>query len=932
MRLDTNNRFQIMYMFICVVFIGLFVRMSYMTIIQGDDFYSVAENKVYKKIESQAPRGEIRDRNGVLLAGSRPSFTVLISQNELVKEKINDTALRLMEILRENNETVNDEFPIKISETGLVFVFDEKIAQWKEKNNIELYKDAKDSFYTVVEISKEQGLIEVAGEETALNLQKKLNDAGVYPPISVSRWEFTEEHKKIEWLAKYKIKDKNIDAASAYELIKKYYDIPENLSDAQVRDILVIRDMLRSKGYFQYEPVQIAVDVSEKTVSTIEELSIDIPGVTVQINPIRYYPNGHLASHILGQIGRISTQEEIAKYVDEKNYSSSDIIGKTGIEKKYEDVLKGENGYRRVQVDAFGRLINSIDYETSVTGDTVYLTIDAELQKVAEESLKKTLELIQVGGTYESKWGNVKLRKNNKIYNKATSGAVVALDVKTGEVLAMASYPDYDPNIFTTGVSLTDMDSLMPKNPNDPLSPKPLYNIATMTSVQPGSTFKMITGLAALESGLDPNYKIKDEGFIEMGGRRFGCWFWNDYGGKHGEEDLVAALRDSCNYYFYCISVGYDYAKNKPIPVEMNSQKILDMAKLFGLDDFTGIQIEEVSGKVPDPEQKMKETKRALHNSISIKMRNYFTDIDITSPLYDERINKITSWMDENPSRNEVIRRMKELNVKEELAVEIAEYVKYSYYNQGNWKTGDTFNMSIGQGAHAYTPVQIANYISAIANNGYLNKVTVVDRIEKYDKSSVEKIERSWKEIPVNKSNLEYLRRGMIDVTDEGTAKEIFQNFPIKVAAKTGTAQKSGKIPAVDEEEYLLSHMKDYRVDKTQAINLANKLKEESTENLASHRYLRRAILELNPNLSDDDINSYKDSYDNFAWFVSYAPHDNPEIAVVSLLFQGGSGGYAGPVAREIIAQYFGLNDQNEEVDTPEEEVVEENITENTTN
>ena len=167
----------------------------------------------------------------------------------------------------------------------------------------------------------------------------------------------------------------------------------------------------------------------------------------------------------------------------------------------------------------------------------------------------------------------------------------------------------------------------------------------------------------------------------------------------------------------------------------------------------------------------------------------------------------------------------------------------------------------------------------------------------------------------------------MIDVTDEGTAKEIFQNFPIKVAAKTGTAQKSGKIPAVDEEEYLLSHMRDYRVDKTQAVNLANKLKSESTENLASHRYLRRAILELNPSLSDEDINRFKDNYDNFAWFVSYAPHDNPEIAVVSLIFQGGSGGYAGPVAREIIGQYFGINNQNEDITTSEQEQVDENST-----
>lgn len=908
MELNIEKRFQLMYLFICVIFIGLFFRMGYMTIIQGDDYYSVAENKVYKKIESQAPRGEIRDRNGLLLAGNRPSFAVLISQNELVKDNINDTAVRLMKIFRENNEVVNDEFPIKIDSSGnYYFIFEEKIKQWKYQNNIESSNDAKESFYTVVQNLKDLGAIETLEEDTVLDLQKKINDAGYYPPISVTKWEFSEDIKKQEWLVKYKIKEKDIDAKSAYALIKNYYSISQDIDQAKVRDIMLIRDLLKSKGYYQYEPVKIAADVSQKTVSIIEELSIEIPGVTVEINPKRYYPNGSLSSHILGQIGRISTQEEIDKFVNEKKYSSSDIIGKTGIEKEYEDILKGENGYRRVQVDAFGRLINSIDSKSPISGDSVYLTIDSKLQKVAEESLKKTLELIQVGGTYESEWGNVRLRKNNTVYDKAKSGAVVALDVNTGEVLAMASYPDYDPNLFTTGVSISDMENLMPENINDSLSPKPLYNIASMTSVQPGSIFKMITGLAALESGLDPNYKIKDEGFIEMGGRNFGCWYWNDFRGKHGEEDLVAALRDSCNYYFYCISVGYDYAKEKPIPVQMNASKILDMAKMFGLDELTGIQIEEVSGKVPDPNQKLEETKKALYNSINVKMRNYFDDIVSSSPLYDERINKIVSWMDENPSRNEMIKRMKELKVKEEFAVEMAEYVKYSYFNQGTWKTGDTFNLSIGQGAHSYTPLQIANYISAIANNGFLNKVTVVDRIESYNKKTVTNIVRESKELPLKKENLEYVRRGMIDVTDEGTAKEIFQNFPIKVAAKTGTAQKSGKIPAVNEEEYLLSHLSDFRVNRLKTIDLAKKLESESSENLASHRYLRRAILELNPSLSDDEVNKFKDNYDNFAWFVSYAPHDNPEIAVVALIFQGGSGGYAGPIAREIIAEYYNL-------------------------
>lgn len=910
---NTENRFKIVYTAICFLFILLFARIVYMTAIKGEDYYLIAENKVYRNIETQAPRGEIRDRNGVLLAGSKPSFTVSISQNELNQEGVNETASLLMNILKENQETYIDEFPIVFTENGYAFTYEQKVRDWKVQNNIDLSKNAEESFRTVARNLNDQGIIKINPEDSDLEIQRKINQAGFYPPISISKMEFTEFIKKQEWLLRYRIRQEDITAEEAFKRLKTFHNIDENISDDKARDIMVIKDLLRSKGYFQYEPAVVAMDISKTTVSKIEELSLELPGVSVDVEPIRYYPNGAFASHILGQIGRISSQDEIEKYVTGLGYNRSDMIGKTGIEKHFEDVLRGENGYRRVQVDAFGRLIENIETTQPSAGDTVYLTIDSKLQKVAEESLKKTLETIQVGGIYESQWGNMRLRNNRRVYNKATSGAVVAMDVRTGEILAMASYPDYDPNLFATGISIEDMANLMPANMNDPLAPKPLYNIATMTAVQPGSTFKMITGLAAIENGLDPNYKIKDEGFIELGGRSFGCWLWNVHRQKHGEEDLIGALRDSCNYYFYSVSVGYDYSKDKPLPVKVSSQDILEMSKLFGLDNLTGVQIEEISGRVPNPDQKLIETRRSLYFDIYNRMANHFTDINQNSQAYEDRINEIVGWTQENPSRSELMRRMASLNVKKELVEEITDHVKYSYYTQGNWNQGDTFNLAIGQGAHAYTPIQMANYISVIANDGYLNKVTVVDKIESYDKKQINEIPRESERIPLNNyGNLEYLRRGMIDVSDEGTAKQLFEKFPIKVASKTGTAQKTGTIPEADEEAYLLRHLRDFNLNQARVLERAEELEKESNENLPKHRYIRRAIKDLNPSLTDTQINRFKDTYDNFAWFVSYAPHDNPEIAVVSLIFQGGSGGYAGPVARDIMAQYFGLYDEEE--------------------
>ena len=174
-------------------------------------------------------------------------------------------------------------------------------------------------------------------------------------------------------------------------------------------------------------------------------------------------------------------------------YSPNDIIGKTGVEEKFETELRGKNGVRRVEVDVLGNTTNILDEEKAIPGNNIYLTMDLKLQKVAEEALKYTLEEIQVGGTFESKWGDYKFgtsKSKRRPYINATSGAVVVTDVKTGELLALANYPAYDPNLFSTGISSTDWASLFPENEEDLLAPRPLYNIAIQTAIQPGSTFK----------------------------------------------------------------------------------------------------------------------------------------------------------------------------------------------------------------------------------------------------------------------------------------------------------------------------------------------------------------------------------------------------------------------------------------------------------
>lgn len=911
--IEDKNKF--LFKIMCICFVLLLVKSFYLTTVKGAEYAEIANDKIYKKISIDAPRGEIRDRNGTLLAGNRPLFSVEISPNEINSEDINLVIDKVINILESNDEKIKDEFPILITKNGFEYTFDKKVSDWKKANAIPAQFTAQQTFDYMVDMLVENGVIVIEADDTVYDIQSKIIEAGYFPPISVGKMEFSEIVKKRDWLAKYlkKYVDEEEDiyvtpAKEAFAYIRKYYAMEGSLSDAEARKILVVRDLIRSKGYYQYEPTIISEDIKKETVSKLEENSIKFPGIAVRTSSLRYYPQGPLASHILGQLGKISSQAELDKYVKEKGYFASDIIGKTGIEKTYEEKLKGGNGYTKVQVDSSGRRIETIERVDPSIGSTVYLTIDAKLQKVAEDSLEKTLKTIQVGGSYDSIWGNMRMRDNKRIYSKAQSGAVVVLDVKTGEVLALANYPDYDPNMFTQGISAQDMSDLMPKNMNDPIAPKPLYNIATMTSVQPGSTFKMITALAALESGLDPYLQILDKGYIEMGGRTFGCWLWNERGSNHGYENMMDALRDSCNYYFYCISVGYNYATDAPLPVKMKANDILTYSKMFGLDQKTGIQIEEIPGKVPNPESKAKSVAGRLEADLTRRMRTYFKEFDNKSEKYEKAISEIVGWMTENPTRGEIMRRLTDMGLKEQYVEEVADVVKYSYFNQGKWQTGDTFNLSIGQGEHSYTPIQLANYVSAIANGGQLNKVTVVDKVESSDKTEINKVERASQKIELKDvNNLKFIRQGMEDVTDEGSSSSYLKNFPIKIASKTGTAQKSGRIPVADEEAYLLKHMGSFGVNKNSVIALTDEFEKEDKSQYPRYMYMKKAIMELNQSMTYDRMNAYKDSYDPFAWLVSYAPAEEPEIAIVTLLFQGGHGGFGAAIARDVYAEYFNL-------------------------
>ncbi|MCQ4923717.1 penicillin-binding transpeptidase domain-containing protein [Tissierella carlieri] len=782
---------------------------------------------------------------------------VIIKENDKGKKEILIPGKILLDMVLQKDPNV----PIKVelSEDNTTVIY-----KYTGSDNI----GDKSPIDILLEYSKNTNTLEefITNDNIKSLAQEQLLNDGINTRISIAQdFEYIFINNKKRWYNENKI-DEDSTTEEAFKKLKEKHKIPEYLSNYESRSILLLYELLNKQGHLAYQPINIAYGIKDSTVAKIEEGLMDFPGIQVSIEPVRYYPEGTTAAHMLGYLGKISQPNEIKKYVDEKKYSPNDIIGKTGVEESFEDTLRGQNGIKRVEVDVLGNTTKILDEKKPIPGDNIYLTMDLNLQKFSEQALKQTLEKIQVGGTYESPWGNYKFginKKKGKPYNNATSGAVVVLNVKTGEVLASVSYPAYDPNLFATGISNTDWMSLFPENDKDPLAPRPLYNVATQTAVQPGSTFKMVTALAALDKGLSPTKKIRDMGYVELGigTKPFGCWIWNQSRGTHGYENMYEALRDSCNYYFYSLAFGRNPRTGENIGVKLEIEDIVNLSKQLGLNDKTGIEINipaETSGGVPDPQRKIINTKYLLKSDLQKNIQNYLKEgIVLDDYEIADIIEDIVSWteLEEPLTRGEVIRRLNAFGIEPEKKLPdkkegLADKIKYSYLNQAGWNISDTLNVTIGQGQNSYTPMQMANYIATISNGGYRHTVTLIDNIKNYNNSRtiLEKNNESERIELNDYKSLDHIKQGMLAVSNDSSMRKVFGNLPVKVGSKTGTAQKSGINPSTGE------------------------------------------------------------TFDDFTWFVAFAPYDDPEIAVASVIFQGGSGGYAGPMTRDIIAEYLGLN------------------------
>ena len=564
-------------------------------------------------------------------------------------------------------------------------------------------------------------------------------------PISVEPFEFNSQDESYlkNWKKRNNINE-NASAEESFFQLKERYEIQsENI--AETRKIMAVRYEISQNGYSSTRAVEICGNLSRESTMELSEKNAEFAGIDIVTEPIISYKLGSLASHILGTVGKIDSKELEGK---EDKYDMNDMIGKTGIQYVFEDLLKGKNGIRQIDMDIEGTVTGEYVAEEAVAGNDVVLTIDSNIQAITEKALKDNITKISTGG-FSSR-------------SDANAGAVVVMNVKTGEILGMASYPDYEPQLFIDGISNEKYSEYQKTSA--------LYNRAISGAYAPGSIFKMITAIAGLEEGvINTSTKINDTGVYPHAHKPV-CWYYTEYGIGHGYLNVSQAIKHSCNYFFYEVGnrIGID--------------KLEKYAKYFGLGKKTNVELpSEATGKVAS---------RSIADS-------------------EDR----------------------------------------------TWYVGETLSAAIGQSYNNFTPIQMAKYISMLANGGKKIDVTLIksiidsngnqmsrQEIDKYvsDKLGIDTNDDT-EDLNISQDNLKAILEGMRGVTSEsgGTAYSTFANFNIELAGKTGTAQVGNKTNG---------------------------------------------------------------------WFAGFAPYDDPEIAIVVVVENVTHGGYTAEVARDIFAEYFGMN------------------------
>jgi penicillin-binding protein 2 len=503
------------------------------------------------------------------------------------------------------------------------------------------------------------------------------------------------------------------------------------------------------------QPVPIARDVAQSTAVQISEQAEDFPGVVAQQESVRAYPApfGINAAGVLGYLSPITADElDAAEQSHDTTVNGASVVGRAGVEKTYDQWLRGIPGYDRVAVDSMGRVLGDSGRTGATPGDTLVTSLDAKLQGVVEQQLDDAIATARK--TYD------KVTHKNYV---ADSGAIVVLDAKDGSVVAMAGQPTYDPSVWVDGITTKQLKSLTSKKAGNPLLAR-----ATQGQFAPGSTWKPIMAIGALNHGFSQSTRLDCSSGVQVGNR----WFKNYESAAYGMIDFARALELSCDTFFYRVGLSFWNRYGSDASNVNAKDPLVDQAKAFGFGKKTGIDIPgEAGGRIADRHWKLD-----YWNA----MKGYYCKVD---------------------KRNTAHKR------------DFLHVFAHEFCLEGNrYRAGDAVNFAIGQGDTMVTPLQLARAYAALSNGGTLYAPRVAKAIVDPQGHVVRRIKPVVQgHVKSKKSALRYVDTALQGTPREGTLAWKFGGFPldkVKIRGKTGSAEVYGK----QSTSWVATYTKDYVV------------------------------------------------------------------------------------------------------------------------
>ena len=504
-----------------------------------------------------------------------------------------------------------------------------------------------------------------------------------------------------------------------------------------------------------YQPIPVARDVPQKIAVKLLEQSEDYPGVLAQQESVRAYPSpfGVNGAHVLGYLSPITEGElDKAKKDDDDSVNGASVVGRAGVEKSYDQWLRGTPGYKKVAVDSMGRVLGDSGEIKSTPGDTLVTSIDAEVQAYVEKQLHQAITTAR--------------RTMDPVTHRryaADSGAAVVMDPRTGRIIAMASQPTYDPHVWSGGITSKELKKLYSEGSGDPLLSR-----ATQGQFAPGSTWKPIMTIGALNNGMSENTSLNCSSGLQVGNR----WFKNYESAAYGNISFARALELSCDTFFYRVGLHF-WQKYGTDPDNVNAKDpLVKQAKDFGFGSSPAGDVSgAASGRIADRHWKLAYWKA---------MKGYYCKVD---------------------RKNTAGKR------------DFLHVFAHEFCLEGNkYREGDAVNFVIGQGDTMVTPLQLARAYSALSNGGKLMEPLVAKAVVspggKLIRTIKPKVEHR---IHSSKSALAYVDNALKGTPKEGTLAWKFGGFPldkVQIRGKTGSAEVYGK----QTTSWVATYTKDYVV------------------------------------------------------------------------------------------------------------------------